>query len=462
MRTSSQFRAQPGRTLRQSLTFLASAVALLAQAGVAQAAAPATGIACTSAGPNPVFTLEAKAGYVQLPDGTTAYTWSYANGGGSFQLPGPVLCVNQGDTVTVVLNNSLPDDVSIIFPGQENVLANGAPAQPVFTNPANPATLTSLTNVAAKKVGTAAGGSVTYSFVAGTPGSYIYESGTNPQKQVRLGLFGALVVRPSAVPINGVGSARDFVNNRADSRFTTGAQFRTGGPALDEEYMVLLSEIDPYLNQAAENGSVALAAYDLTGYQPRYWLINGRGFPDSISDNYTTFLPDQPYGALARIHPMDASHPFPGAIRYLNVGTEEFPYHPHGNNGLVIGRDGRALEGAGGEDLSMEKFAINIGPGQTWDVLFKWQDAENYSTTNPVPVTIPQVNNQEFGMFYSGSPYLGKKGTLPPGASTMNTCGEYYVISHNHALYQMSSWGVNATGPITYVRVDPPMPNNCQ
>jgi hypothetical protein len=110
----------------------------------------------------------------------------------------------------------------------------------------------------------------------------------------------------------------------------------------------------------------------------------------------------------------------------------------------------------------MEKFAINIGPGQTWDVLFSWRDAEGYNaSTNPVPVTIPQVNNQEFGIFYSGSPYLGQTGPLPPGASTLNTCGEYYVISHNHALFQMSSWGVNATGPITYVRVDPPLPNNC-
>ncbi len=97
----------------------------------------------------------------------------------------------------------------------------------------------------------------------------------------------------------------------------------------------------------------------------------------------------------------------PGAIHYLNVGSEEFPYHPHGNNGLVIGRDGHALEGPTGQDLSFEKFAINIGPGQTWDVLFKWHDAENYSEANPVPVVIPQVNNQEFGMFYSGSPYLG-------------------------------------------------------
>ena len=128
----------------------------------------------------------------------------------------------------------------------------------------------------------------------------------------------------------------------------------------------------------------------------------------------------------------------------------------------MIGRDGRPLAGPSGQDLSFEKFAINIGPGQTWDVLFKWYDAENYSLSNPVPVTIPQVNNQEFGMFYSGSPYLGKTGPLPPGASTLNTCGEFYVISHNHALYQITSLGVNMTGPITYVRVDPPLPNNCQ
>jgi len=318
------------------------------------------------------------------------------------------------------------------------VTANGALAQPQFNGTG---ALTSLTNSAA------AGGSVTYSFVADSAGSFIYESGTLPQKQVRMGLFGALIVRPSAVPTGGTStSAADYAYNRADSQFMP-----------SEEFMVLLSEIDPYQHQAVESGS----AFNLNNYQARYWLINGRGFPDSIADNFSPFLPDQPYGALARITPFGAAHPQPGAIRYLNVGSEEFPFHPHGNNGLVIGRDGRPLAGPSGQDLSFEKFAINIGPGQTWDVLFKWNDAENYSESNPVPVTIPQVNNQEFGMFYSGSPYLGKTGTLPPGASTLNECGEFYIISHNHALYQITSWGVNMSGPITYVRVDPPKPNNC-
>ena len=50
---------------------------------------------------------------------------------GTFQHPGPVLCVTEGDTVTVVLHNTLnDDDVSIVFPGQKNVKADGAPVQP--------------------------------------------------------------------------------------------------------------------------------------------------------------------------------------------------------------------------------------------------------------------------------------------------------------------------------------------
>lgn len=451
MRTTTFKRFDASTALRLGLSLLTAAVALCVLPGAAKAQAPKVGIACTtSASPNPTFTLDATEGYIQLPDGNVMYMWSYANGGGAFQYPGPVLCVNEGDTVTVVLRNQLPgfvqpqvpNGVSIMFPGQEGVTANGAPAQPQF----NGSTLTSLTNATANVVGS----TVTYSFVASKPGSYIYESGTEPHKQVRMGMFGALIVRPAA------GADRMF--SRADSTFTP-----------SEEFMVLLSEIDPYQHEAEEFGY----AYNISSYHPRYWLINGRGFPDSISDNYATALPDQPYGALARIRPYDdrattgtspnqvtnpAYHPYPGAIRYMNVGTEEFPYHPHGNNGRVIGRDGRALEGLAGEDYSMEKFAINIGPGQTWDVIFDWRDAEGYSPTNPIPVTIPQVNNQEFGIFYSGSPYLGQTGPLPPGATTLNECGAYYIISHNHALFQMSSWGVNATGPITYVRVDPPKP----
>ena len=430
-------RARRGRALLVALLLVSAAATALTPATPATAETPPrVGIACTTGtggvAESPIFNLTTKTGYISLPDANTAFMWGYSSGFDSFQHPGPVLCVNEGDTVTVILHNTLPEATSIVFPGQRNALANGTPAEPQFNGGG---TMTSLTDTAA-----ADGGTVTYSFVASNPGTFLYESGTNPEKQVRMGLFGALIVRPS-------GHA-DWAYNRADSRFLP-----------SEEFMVLLSEIDPYQHQAVEQGQ----NFNMNNYHPRYWLINGRGFPDSIADNYASWLPKQPYGALAEISPYSAAtHPHPGMARYLNVGTEDYPFHPHGNNGLVIGRDGRPLEGPTGQDLSFEKFAINIGPGQTWDVLFKWYDAEGYDPdTNPVPVTVPGLANQEIGMFYSGSPYLGKSETLPPGIQTLNQCGEYYIISHNHALFQITSWGANMTGPITYMRIDPPQPNAC-
>ncbi len=408
------------------------------------------GMVCTtSTSPNPTFTLTTKRGYINLPDGTTAYMWGFSEGTGAFQHPGPVLCVNEGDTVTIVLKNALTNAltksapaVSLIFPGQVGVLADGAPSQPQFDGSG---AVTSLAPAAQPN-----GGTVTYSFVATKPGTFLYESGggklsggtdlySNPQIQVRMGLFGALVVRPSL--------GANFAYDRADTRFNPGTEF-----------LALLSEIDPYLNAAVLKGK----AFNLNNYHPRYWLINGRGFPDSIADNFASWLPSQPYGSLAAIHPYDAAaNPDPSIDRFLSVGTEDYPFHPHGNNGKVVGRDGAALEGPAGQDMSFDEFVVNVGPGQTWDVLFDWRDAESYSPANPVPASEPNLQNLTVGMFYGGSPYLGVQEPMPPGISTLNECGEFYIISHNHALYQITSWGVNMTGPITYTRVDPPLPNNC-
>ncbi len=420
------------------LVAVALAVAATVPAGILPSAARAAtatnrvGVVCTTdASPNPTFTLTTRTGYINLPDGTTAFMWGFSSGSDPFQHPGPVLCVNQGDTVTVILTNTLSKPVSISFPGQEGVLANGVPAQPEFDGGG---ALTSLTTTAA-----AGGGSVTYSFVASNPGTYIYESGTDPSIQVRMGLFGALLVRPTM----GAG----YVYNRADSAFNTSTEF-----------LAILSEIDPYLNEAVRRAR----PFNMKNYHPRYWLINGRGFPDSIADNFASWLPSQPFGSLALIHPLDATiNPLPSLTRYLNVGTEDYPFHPHGNNGLIVGRDGHPLEGATGQDQAFEKFSVNIGPGQTWDSLFSWKDNESYSLSNPVPVTEPSLQNLEVGMFYSGSPYLGQTEPMPPGIATLNECGEHYIISHNHALFQITSWGVNMTGPITYTRVDPPLPNLC-
>jgi len=385
---------------------------------------PSEGIVCTTS-PNATFTLTTKTGYIGTPDDNVVFMWGYAAGGSPFQHPSPVLCVNEGETVTIILHNTLSEDVSIIFPGQEEVLADGAPAQPQFDAGGN---LTSLTNVAP-----ANGGSVTYSFTATRPGTFGYQSGTNPDVQVRMGLFGVLIVRP--------GLGADYANNRPDSQFDPGTEF-----------LVLLSEIDPLLNQAVERGQ----SFNMANYHPRYWLINGRGFPDSMAPNFASWLPTQPYGALARVEPYVAGDPW-SLARYVSFASVDLPMHPHSKSALIVGRDGRTLQGPGGEDLAYENFSIPMGPGQTWDGLFRWYDPDGYDPdTNPVTVDIPSPVDVGFGVLYSGSPYLGQQGEFPVDFTTLNECGEYYVISHVHALHKITSWGAPMTGPITFLRIDPP------
>ena len=98
---------------------------------------PEVGIVCTS-GPggdpsHPIFDLTTKTGYISLPDGNTAFMWGYSAGFDDFQHPGPVLCVNEDDTVTVILHNTLTAPTSVVFPGQNDVLADGIPAGPRST-----------------------------------------------------------------------------------------------------------------------------------------------------------------------------------------------------------------------------------------------------------------------------------------------------------------------------------------
>ncbi|MEZ4656124.1 MAG: multicopper oxidase domain-containing protein [Caldilineaceae bacterium] len=408
-------------------------------ATVHAAAVGSSGVLCsTSSSPNASFTFTASADYISMPDGNTIWTWSYSPSGGAFQFPGPVLCVNQGDTVTVVLHNSLPEATSIMFLGIDNVLANGAPAQPEFNGPSG--ALSSLTNSAA------ANGSVTYSFVASKPGTYLYESGTDVGKQVQMGLYGAMIVRPTP-------TANCPRTATQDCAYTDYGAFL---PAT--EYVLLLSEMDPNLHAAIELGQ----PYDVTTLHPRYWLINGRAFPDTIAANNAPWLPAQPYSGLVHVTVTDQNvnpNQPPALVRYLDAGSLGHPFHPHAQNGRVIARDATPLRDGGGNDLSYETFAFTINSGQTWDQLYTYEDQEHFDpTSNPVPVTMPQLQNLTFkdnATYYSGSPYLGKKGQLPVGVTSFNECGEFYMVWHSHALNEVANYDAGFGGMLTLERIDP-------
>jgi len=375
-----------------------------------------TAMICTN---GTTFDLVADAGYIDTPDGNSIFMWGFSEASGTFQIPGPVLCVNEGDTVTVNLTNNLGEPVSIVFPGQIGVTATGGSSGLLATEAA------------------ASGGTVSYSFTAGEPGTYLYESGTNIHKQVQMGLAGALVVRPAL--------GANYAYNDPTTEFDP-----------DREYLLLMSEIDPELHQAVEFG----LPYEVTTRHDRYWTLNGRGAVDTLLDNNVFWLPHQPYSSLVRV---EAGAALPALIRYINAGTVNHPFHPHGNTMQVVGRDGRALGAA-----ALENFTTTIGAGQTYDLLFRWDNVEGWDpNANPLPASpdfpFPNLGNLTFKddlTYYSGDEYLGQQGDLPTGVTSFNVCGEFYFPWHSHALNEIQNWNEGFGGMLTLVRVDPP--GGCQ
>jgi FtsP/CotA-like multicopper oxidase with cupredoxin domain len=411
---------KPSRMVRFVVAAAVAGLVAVTLAAPSEAAPGPTTMICTGS-PNGTadavnFDLQATDGRIDTPDGNTVYMWGFATDPGSFQMPGPVLCVDEGDTVTVNLTNTLAEPTSIVFPGQMGVSASGGSAGLLATEAA------------------AGGGEVSYTFTAAEPGTYLYESGTNITKQLQMGLSGTLVVRPSL-----------------------GASYAYDDPATefdpDREYLLVMHEIDPDLHFAVEIG----APYLPTTRHDRYWTINGRGATDTLLDNNVPWLPSQPYSSLVRV---EAGAELPALIRYANAGTVNHPFHPHGNTMQVVGRDGRALGPA-----AFENFSTMLGAGQTYDLLFRWDNVEGWTpgpngdlpdnTDFPFPV-LGNLTFKDGETYYSGAEHLGETGPFPAGVTSFNECGEFYFPWHSHALNEIQNWNEGFGGMLTLVRVDPP------
>jgi FtsP/CotA-like multicopper oxidase with cupredoxin domain len=142
-------------------------------------------------------------------------------------LPGPLLSVDQGDTVTINVTNALPagHTISLEAPG---IAFDAGPSD------------------------AAVGAMVSRTFTAGAPGTYLYQSAGDAGRQEAMGLYGALIIRPA----------------------TAGQAYGSATTAFDVEAPLVLSQVDPAFNADPDN-------FDLHVYRATYWLINGLSYPDT-------------------------------------------------------------------------------------------------------------------------------------------------------------------------------------
>ncbi len=139
---------------------------------------------------------------------------------------GPQLNAAPGSTLVVNLRNCLKEGVSLVIPGQRTSFT-----PVVITDDQGRQRVTSFTHEAPPN-----GGMATYTWTNIRPGTYLYQSGSHPAKQVQMGLYGAMV---------------------------SGTY-----PGASAEATLLYSEIDPLLHNPP-------APATPRGYKPRYFLVNG-------------------------------------------------------------------------------------------------------------------------------------------------------------------------------------------
>lgn len=283
---------------RVSVLLLAAVLVLTAAVGARPAAAapslatlPAS--TCTLDGTTRTCDLWAKTGTLSLPGGVTVPFWGYSDTAlGAATLPGPTIIANQGETLVVNLHNSLAEVSALSFPGQTMV--------PDLT-------------------GVAGGATGPYTIALANPGTYLYEAGltANGRHQVALGMFGALIVRPTGLPLQAYGSA---------------------STAFVDEALVVLSEVDPAFNSFATP-----ATFDMRNWAPKYWLINGKAYPQT-----------DPIPALAGDTVL---------LRYINAGLQQHSMGLLGLEQKLIARDGSP------STYPFKVVAQTIGPGETFDAL---------------------------------------------------------------------------------------------
>ena len=301
------FHQQFLNTRRWAIVLLA-VLALTFGAASAAHADPLTPPNCAGTHPTS-FNLWAKPGTLTLADGTIVNIWGYAaNSGDPAQAPGPTLSACEGDAITIVLHNGLREASSLAVHGQSGFLAD--------------------------TVGASAGSSKTYAFTA-RAGTFVYQAGltSDGPMQSALGLYGALVVYPAA---SGQAYAPTATNP---------------GTSFNNEELLLLSEIDPALNGVVPTDTVN-TAYDMHDYAPKYWLINGKSYPQTT--------------------PITAPAGSKVLLRYANAGFGEHSMGLLGLDQTIIASNGYLLPFAYGT------VAETVPPAGTMDAIMTMPASGQY------------------------------------------------------------------------------------
>jgi FtsP/CotA-like multicopper oxidase with cupredoxin domain len=265
-----------------------------------------------------------------MPDKKAVYSFGFTDDpNGHAKIPGPSIVVDEGDTVNITLhddkdptktqNNPTGDGHTIHLHGLDMPSAmDGDP----MTAPGGHSILQGSTYL--------------YHFVAKYPGTYYYHCHSSAAEHIQMGMYGALVIRP-----------------RGQSNVAY-----PGTPAFNKEYTFVLSDMDSAQhNQDYNNLHSGGTDVNWTQYQPDYFLINGKAWPDTMMDPQDN---------------VEATLGQTVLVRLINTGYTVHSMHSHGFHFLVVGSDGRKL------DAPYSKDTLDVAPGERYELIFNLNQVGRY------------------------------------------------------------------------------------
>ncbi|MCU7892080.1 MAG: hypothetical protein KZQ78_10900 [Candidatus Thiodiazotropha sp. (ex Ustalcina ferruginea)] len=294
-----------------------------------------------------------------MPDGSTVTMWGYAEdvGGACYNTtpiaarlasadcqnpiataPGPELVIPVGEpNFRIFLTNLLTVPSSIIMTGQERPHSNNVSNGPTwnFGPVGNRTSATQKVRSYGREAGPN-GGRRAYVWrnSRGTPianpgGTFTYYSGTEPQKQVYMGLYGAVT------------------KNAAAGEIYPGVPFTN-------EQILFYSEIDPDHNAAVAAGDLS---YTPIAYHPKWFLINGEPYEAGVT-------PDIAVGSAG----------VPTLLRFLSASSENHVPVLQGLHGMIHAEDGIQYtwqDGVTGATTTAprQQYSVGLPPLMTKDVM---------------------------------------------------------------------------------------------
>lgn len=394
---------------------------------------------------------------------------------GAATLPAPIIDVDLGDDVFLTLSNVgnkvkvAPDPHTVHLHGLKSTTQNDGFNESAWFVPI--------------------GYQATYYFKAERAGSFMYHCHVEASEHVQMGMYGALIIRPTALDP----AAAVLLGGRYPARTNTvygggfNDWFDNGPDGRPQEYIMLLSDIDPVWHAGVQNNfagtfikpnnqggnpdSIDLSKFNPTDYKPGYWLVNGRSFPDTLAPTVSGPGPSKPGdgppdGYLAGSNNLATYRTFinvamggpnqaPGTgprflVRVIGVGFQPIAHHFHGFLFRAVGKD------ANGISLLQQRSeqTLNMASGETYDLIIAPDCLKNYGrdgaqSFSPGVVQTPGAAQGAVG------------GALWPGVAepvfpTGNDLSVQVWPVHSHYDYQVTNYGAYPGGALSLIRASNP------